>query len=104
MKFSKPVLCSLIGATLFTATASSFSPTAHSQNQPRRAVEDPFVVCIDPGHPSEISSGARAHGLSENRLNWQVAVRLMNRLNSRRIAWVTTKTQENQRVTNRARA
>lgn len=94
MKYSQPLRRSLFGAALLLCTASSVS----AQNN------RPFVVCIDPGHPSEVSAGANAHGLSENRLNWQVAVRLMRRLNARRIGWVTTKTSEKQRVTNRARA
>ncbi|HEX8834314.1 MAG TPA: N-acetylmuramoyl-L-alanine amidase [Abditibacteriaceae bacterium] len=68
----------------------------------RRAT--PFVVCIDPGHPSETSAGANAHGLSENRLNWQVAVRLARRLTAQRVGWIMTKTRENQYVTNRQRA
>ncbi len=42
--------------------------------------KEEFLVCIDPGHPSETSSGATANGLSENRLNWQVAQRLAKRL------------------------
>ena len=64
----------------------------------------PFIVCIDPGHPSETSAGANAHGLSENRLNWQVAVRLAWRLHAMKIPYVLTKTHENQYVTNRRRA
>jgi N-acetylmuramoyl-L-alanine amidase len=64
----------------------------------------PFIVCIDPGHPSETSAGANAHGLSENRLNWQVARRLQRRLRGMGIISVTTKTSENQYVTNRRRA
>ncbi|HVF10964.1 MAG TPA: N-acetylmuramoyl-L-alanine amidase [Abditibacteriaceae bacterium] len=70
----------------------------------RAAPARPFLVCIDPGHPSETSPGAKAHGLSENRLNWQVAVRLARRLNAMKIAYVLTKTHENQYVTNRRRA
>lgn len=63
-----------------------------------------FIVCIDPGHPSETSSGASAHGLSENRLNWQVAQRLSARLKAAGVAHVLTKSSENQHVTNRRRA
>jgi N-acetylmuramoyl-L-alanine amidase len=92
MKFSKPLRRSLIGAALLL----SLVQTSWAQT--------PFVVCIDPGHPSEISAGANAHGLSENKLNWQVFVRLANRLNKRHITWITTKTRINQLVTNRARA
>jgi N-acetylmuramoyl-L-alanine amidase len=63
-----------------------------------------FIVCIDPGHPSETSDGASSHGLSENTLNWDVAVRLAKKLNAAGIAWVTTKSRLHQRVTNKQRA
>ena len=62
------------------------------------------IICIDPGHPSETSEGAASHGLSENRLNWQVALRLKARLSKMGIASVMTKNRENQNVTNRRRA
>ncbi len=68
------------------------------------AAEKPFIVCIDPGHPSETSAGAAAHGLTENRLNWQVAQRLATKLKAKNIACVLTKNSENQNVTNRHRA
>ena len=85
--------------SLFGAAVLLLASNAASAQNTR-----PFMVCIDPGHPSEVSSGANAHGLSENRLNWQVGVRLMRRLTAKRISWVSTKSSENQRVTNRARA
>ena len=62
------------------------------------------IICIDPGHPSETSEGAASRGLSENRLNWQVALRLKTRLAKMGIAAVLTKNSENQRVTNKRRA
>lgn len=65
---------------------------------------NPFLVCVDPGHPSETSDGATAHGLSENRLNWQVAQRLEAYLKANGVAYVLTKTHEKERVTNRQRA
>jgi len=68
------------------------------------AAARPFVVCIDPGHPSETSAGAHDRGLSENRLNWQVAVRLADVLRKAGVRFVMTKTSENQYVTNRRRA
>ena len=68
------------------------------------AAEKPFIVCIDPGHPSETSEGAAAHGLTENRMNWQVAKRLEAKLKAKKIACVLTKNSENQNVTNRHRA
>ena len=63
-----------------------------------------FIVCIDPGHPSETSNGANAHGLSENTLNWQVAQRLAARLKARGVKYVMTKSSLHQKVTNRRRA
>lgn len=73
-----------------------------AEKQQRSAPQ--FIVCIDPGHPSETAEGAAAHGLSENTLNWQVANRLAAKLNGAGIAWVMTKSRVNQRVTNRRRA
>lgn len=64
----------------------------------------PFIVCIDPGHPSETARGAAHNGLSENTLNWQVAQRLQRRLKAAGIASVMTKQSLNQLVTNRQRA
>ena len=62
-------------------------------------------MCIDPGHPSETSEGANEHGLSENHLNWVVALKLAHRLQESGIMLtVMTKSSENQLVTNRRRA
>lgn len=65
---------------------------------------DAPVVCIDPGHPSETSDGAHAHGLSENKLNWEVALKLRPRLEAMGMRCILTKDSVNQRVTNRERA
>ena len=66
--------------------------------------QQPFVVCIDPGHPSETARGASANGLVENTLNWQVGKRLERRLKALGIQTVMTKSSINQLVTNRDRA
>lgn len=63
-----------------------------------------FIVCIDPGHPSETSDGANAHGLSENKLNWEVALKLKKRLAKMGIKAVMTKQSLNEHVTNKRRA
>jgi N-acetylmuramoyl-L-alanine amidase len=76
---------------------------ASSQRDPVTPAPE-FLVCVDPGHPSETSAGAKAGGLSENRLNWQVALRLKARLDAAGVACVLTKTRENEYVTNRRRA
>lgn len=68
------------------------------------AVPQQPVVCIDPGHPSETSSGAVSGALSENHLNWVVAVRLSEILRADGIRVVLTKSSEHEYVTNRRRA
>jgi N-acetylmuramoyl-L-alanine amidase len=80
-----------LGAALFFASI----PAAQAR---------PWMVCVDPGHPSETSAGATANGLSENRLNWQVALKLREKLLARGIGVQMTKARENQLVTNRRRA
>ncbi len=77
---------------------SSSLGVAHAQTA------KPFSVVIDPGHPSETAAGAEANGLSENRINWQVANRLATRLSKMGITTYLTKRSENQKVTNRDRA
>ena len=76
--------------------------TTRAQSAQQRKAQ--FIVCIDPGHPSETSDGASANGLSENTLNWNVAVRLTKKLDKAGIRWVITKNKLHQRVTNKRRA
>lgn len=92
-------ICVVLGALL--CLSSTRSAQSRPQNQPKAR---PFIVCIDPGHPSETAEGAEAGGLSENTLNWQVAIRLATRLNALGIQWVSTKNSLHERVTNRRRA
>lgn len=96
-------LAFLLGAVALGTATSTHLPALQAQNN-RQQQKPPFIVCIDPGHPSETSAGANAHGLSENRLNWQVAVRLAQRLRAMNIPFVLTKTSEKQYVTNQRRA
>ncbi len=63
-----------------------------------------LVVCLDPGHPSETSSGARVGTLSENRLNWTIAKKVEAILTRDGIAVVMTKHAVHEHVTNRQRA
>jgi N-acetylmuramoyl-L-alanine amidase len=85
------------------AAAPTSSPKISQPAKPPSTASS-RVVCIDPGHPSETSEGAEAHGLSENRLNWQVAVALRERLRKLGVRSVLTKQSENEYVTNRERA
>lgn len=95
MKFVK---FALLGVAFLTGVLSP------AQAKDEKKAKPQFIVCIDPGHPSETSAGADANGLSENTLNWNVAVRLANKLNKAGILWVITKSRVNQKVTNRRRA
>src|SRR5215207_4746547 len=50
------------------------------------------VVCIDPGHPSEVASGRTVqHGTSETRVAWEVALKLREELEAKGYAVVLTK-------------
>jgi N-acetylmuramoyl-L-alanine amidase len=63
------------------------------------------VVCIDPGHPSEVASGKNVqHGTSETHTNWAVATRLRDELEARGYEVVMTKASEDELVKNRDRA
>lgn len=96
-------ICAVLGALL--CLSSTRSAQSRPQNQPNAQPKArPFIVCIDPGHPSETAEGAAASGLSENTLNWLVAIRLATRLNALGIQWVSTKSSLHERVTNRRRA
>jgi N-acetylmuramoyl-L-alanine amidase len=62
-------------------------------------------VCIDPGHPSEISDGLQVvNGITENHCNWVIALRLKRILEEAGFRVVLTKQAEEERVTNRRRA
>ena len=62
------------------------------------------VICIDPGHPSEIGEGTTGKKLTELHANWVEAVLLKKRLERRGITVVMTKNSEKQYVANKARA
>jgi len=63
------------------------------------------VVCIDPGHPSEVASGKNVqNGTSETHVDWAVAERLRAALEARGYEVVMTKTAEDELVRNKDRA
>jgi len=69
------------------------------------AVRAPFVLCIDPGHPSEVSDGrALQNGLREVTVCWQVALELKALVVRSGIKVVMTKQSVSQVVTNRSRS
>src|SRR5919205_638207 len=63
------------------------------------------VVCIDPGHPSEVASGRNVqNGTSETHVDWVVATKLRESLEARGYEVVMTKSSEKELVRNRDRA
>lgn len=64
-----------------------------------------FTVCLDPGHPSEVSDGrALLNGLREVEVVFDVATRLRRLLEAEGIHVVMTKQSVSEMVTNRGRA
>ena len=63
------------------------------------------IVCIDPGHPSEVASGKNIqNGTSETHTDWAVATKLREVLEARGYEVVLTKESEDELVKNRDRA
>ncbi|MDT5158236.1 MAG: N-acetylmuramoyl-L-alanine amidase [Acidobacteriota bacterium] len=63
------------------------------------------VVCIDPGHPSEVASGKNLqNGTSETHVDWAVAAKLREILESKGYEVVLTKDSEDELVKNKDRA
>ncbi len=91
------IICvaSLLLFGLFSGRASADQSAKH----------DTDVVCIDPGHPSEVNSGYTVqNGLTETHIDWLVALRLRQLLTRDGIKVVMTRSQERRLVTNRKRA
>lgn len=62
------------------------------------------VVCIDPGHPSEIGDGTRGKKVTEMHVAWVVGLELKKLLVVDGIKVVMTKTKEKEFVANKKRA
>jgi N-acetylmuramoyl-L-alanine amidase len=96
---------------IFALLVASISIGAiNGQTKPRTAddSETPsrkFLVCLDPGHPSENNDGGElTNGLREVTVNWEVAQLLRRDLESDGFTLVMTKESESQFVTNKDRA
>src|SRR5205085_3133053 len=75
-------------------------PAAKTADAPART-----VVCIDPGHPSEVASGKNIqNGTSEAHVDWAVAAKLRELLEARGYEVVMTKEAEDELVRNKDRA
>lgn len=64
----------------------------------------PPVICLDPGHTSEVGEGTRGKRLTELHFAWSVAVDLRAVLLREGYKVVMTKRSEREKVTNRRRA
>jgi N-acetylmuramoyl-L-alanine amidase len=63
-----------------------------------------YTICIDPGHPSEVSRGTTGKHITEMQAAWDVALKLRAVLIARGMNVVMTKQSEGQFVRNRDRA
>jgi len=105
------LLLGVLGIAAYFSRAHSARPAPspvirQQENDPPAARENAgIVVCLDPGHPSEVSAGRTVqHGVTEVAVNWQVAQQLRGMLQAQGFTVVMTKQRENQLVTNRRRA
>ncbi len=65
----------------------------------------PFHVCLDPGHPSEVSAGTEvSNGLKEVEVVWDVCQIVKSELVKAGVKVTMTKSKLMQRVTNKERA
>lgn len=62
------------------------------------------LVCIDPGHPSEIGDGTRGKKVTEMHVAWVVGLELKKLLEADGIKVVMTKSKEKEYVANKKRA
>lgn len=64
----------------------------------------PPVICIDPGHPSEVGPGTRGKKSTEIQAAWKVGLALRTQLEQRGYRVVMTKGKPLEKVTNKLRA
>jgi N-acetylmuramoyl-L-alanine amidase len=62
------------------------------------------VICLDPGHPSEVGRGTQGRKITEIAAAWEVAIRAKKRLEKSGVRVVLTKSRPREFVRNRARA
>jgi len=103
----------VIAALLLVAgigmAAGAYLPSPSPRDETRKEQSAPMpprvVVCLDPGHPSEVNAGRTVqHGATEVAINWQVSRRLAHSLQAKGMTVISTKQTENEYVTNRRRA
>lgn len=120
MRFLAPLallLALLLGVTTAQVRKSSNKRTSAPQKPASKVAQTPeaaerngsesvrTVVCIDPGHPSEVASGRNIqNGTSEAHVDWVVANKLREALEARGYEVVLTKSSEEELVRNKDRA
>ena len=93
-------LCAPAAQVKKVISKSPTTPAAKVGSAPART-----VVCIDPGHPSEVASGKNVqNGTSEAHVDWAVASKLRDLLEARGYEVVLTKGAEDELVRNKDRA
>lgn len=108
MKFAAPL--ALLLALQLCAPAAQLKknkPAEADAPAKSKAADAPArtVVCIDPGHPSEVASGMDVqNGTTETHVAWAVAVRLREALEAEGYEVVLTKSAVDELVPNRERA
>jgi N-acetylmuramoyl-L-alanine amidase len=94
-------LCAPAAQVRKEAPAKTATPAAPKS----KAASARTVVCIDPGHPSEVASGKNLqNGTSEAHTDWAVATKLREELEARGYEVVLTKASEDELVRNKDRA
>lgn len=92
----------LVQSTVFAAEISSQEQSRKGNIVPEKT---PFVIAIDPGHPSETSDGCNHFGVSELQICWEVALKLEKLIAAEpRLRSIKTRDHVETRVTNRERA
>jgi len=104
MKLLTPL--ALLLALQLCAPAAQVKKTSKAAAPPNvKTASARTIVCIDPGHPSEVASGKNVqNGTSETRTNWAVATKLRDELEARGYEVVMTKESEDELVRNKDRA
>ena len=110
MKFLCAFILLLLGLQLCAPVAqvqkgNAKTGAAGESAAPRTPRPARTVICIDPGHPSEVASGrGMQNGTNETRVAWEVALRLKEELESGGYEVVLTKSAEDELVKNKDRA
>lgn len=105
--FMKAFILTLIwcAVPLFTAPLSTCPCLPLSRSPSPKVSLSQFIVCIDPGHPSEVNSGKTVqNGTTETHIDWVMALKLRKDLVKLGYRVVMTKSSENEMVKNKDRA